>query len=153
MIATPRMAKPTLFLVHGSWHCPEHYDLLIPALSHLGYKAAAVSLPSTQSAEDPPHTLADDTAAVREVVLRELDQGNDVVVVSHSYGGCPANNALEGLDRKSRTAAGHNTAVNALVFIAAVPIAVGGTVFEAGGSKIHPAQDLSKSKYFVEVGA
>ncbi|KAK0932576.1 hypothetical protein LTR29_015854 [Friedmanniomyces endolithicus] len=147
------MAKPTLVLVHGSWHCPEHYDLLIPALSHLGYRSAAVSLPSTQSAEDPPHTFADDTAAVREVVLRELDQGNNVVVISHSYGGCPANNALEGLDRKSRTAAGHETAVNALVFIAAIPIAVGGTMFEAGGSKIHPVQDFSKSKHFSEVGA
>ncbi len=146
------MTKPTLVLVHGSWHCPEHYDLLVPALSHLGYKSAAVSLPSTQSPEDPPHTLADDTAAVREVVLGELDQGNDVVVISHSYGGCPSNNALEGLNRKSRTAAGYGTAVNAMVFIAAVPVAAGGTLFSAGGSRIHPVQDLSKSQHFVEVG-
>ncbi|TKA71137.1 hypothetical protein B0A55_08215 [Friedmanniomyces simplex] len=146
------MAKSTLVLIHGSWHCPDHFDLLIPCLSRHGYESVAVSLPSTQSPEKPPKTLADDTAAVREAVLDELSQGNNVVVVAHSYGGCPANNALKGLDRKSRTAAGHDTAVNAIVFICAIPLPIGGTFIGVLGGKPHPLHDLSKSKDFAEVG-
>ncbi|KAK4888852.1 hypothetical protein LTR27_012313 [Elasticomyces elasticus] len=146
------MAQPTLVLVHGSWHSPEHFELLVPALSYHGYKTLTASLPSTQSMDLPPRDLSDDTAAVRDAVLTELDQGNDVVVVAHSYGGCVANNALEGLDRRARTAAGHKNAVTAIVFLCAAPLPVGTTFLAAIGGKPHPAHDFSKSKDFVEIG-
>jgi len=61
--------------------------------------------------------LADDTAAVRDAVVPELDQGNNVVVVAHSYGGTPVNNALEGLNTKSRSSNGSSTSVLALAFL------------------------------------
>ncbi|KAK3617316.1 hypothetical protein LTR22_026779 [Elasticomyces elasticus] len=146
------MAQPTLVLVHGSWHCPEHFELLIPALSHHGYKIATASLPSTQSMDLPPRDLFDDTAAVRDAVLTELSRGNDVVVVAHSYGGCVTNNALEGLNRRARTAAGHKSAVTAIVFLCAAPLPAGTTFLAALGGKPHPVHDFSKSKDFVEVG-
>lgn len=66
-------------------------------------------------------TLADDTAAIRDCVLAELDQGKDVVVVAHSYGGCPANNALKDLDISSRTAVDASTSVRAIAFLCAMP--------------------------------
>ena len=147
------MAKPTLVLVHGSWHSPEHFELLIPLLSRNGYKCVAVGLPSTQSPDLPPRTLANDTAAVRDAVVAELKQGNDVVVVAHSYGGAPSNNALKGLDVKSRKAEGHESAVTALVLLCAIPLEAGKSFIGTLGGKPHPVHDLTKSKDFVYVAS
>ena len=115
------MPKPTLVLVHGAYHSTKHFSPLITSLESYGYKCVPVPLPSTQSPNLPPATLADDTAAIRNAVIAELDHGDDVVVVAHSYGGCPANNALKGLDTVSRTAAGASASVLVIAFLCAVP--------------------------------
>lgn len=44
----------------------------------------------------PPVTsLDEDTEAVREAVLKELEDGRDVVVHAHSWAGVPVNNVGE----------------------------------------------------------
>lgn len=78
-----------------------------------------------RSIDLPPATLADDTAAIRGAVVSELDSGNDVVVVAHSYGGYPTNDALKDLGGASRTAAGASKSVLALAFICAIPLPAG----------------------------
>jgi pimeloyl-ACP methyl ester carboxylesterase len=130
------MAPPTLVLVHGSWHSPEHFGPLIRNLDSHGFKCVPAALPSTQSADLPPANFADDTAAVRDTVLKELET-NNVVVAAHSYGGAPTNNALEGLDVASRKAAGDSTAVTAIVFICSFPFGKGVSMLEILGG--HPA--------------
>lgn len=115
------MAKPVLILVHGAYHSTQHFEPLQKNLESHEYRCVPISLPSTQSPDLPPATLADDTAAVRNAVITELDQGNNVVVVAHSYGGCPTNNALKDLDSTSRTAAGASTSVLAIAFLCAMP--------------------------------
>ena len=98
-------------------------------LESKGYKCVAVSLPSTQNTDTPPAGLADDTAAVRSVVLDELDtEKQDVVVLAHSYGGVPANNALYELDKTTRSGSGHTTSVKAVTFMCALPVPKGCTV-------------------------
>lgn len=144
--------KPTLVLVHGSWHCPEHFVPLVDVLERRGNRSVSVSLPSTQSPALPPASLANDTAAVREAVLSELDAGHDVIVVAHSYGGAPANNALHGLDAKSRTVAKATTAVVAIVFLCAVPVSVGATFLDTIGGRPAELHDLSKHAGFSVVG-
>ncbi|KAK0263607.1 hypothetical protein LTR35_017512 [Friedmanniomyces endolithicus] len=146
------MSKPSLVLVHGSWHNPQHFELLIPFLLNQSYKVRAVSLPSSQPLDTPPHDLADDTATVREAVVAELDHSNNVVVVTHSYGGCPSNNALKGLDPKSRKAAGATSAVTAIVFLCAIPIPTGTSFLDAMGGKPMAIHDFSKSERFAIVG-
>ena len=125
------MAKPVLVCVHGAYHSPKHFDPLRGSLEKSGYRCVLVSLPSTQSIDLPPATLADDTAAVRNAVIAELDQGNNVTVVAHSYGGCPANNALEGLDSVSRATRGASTAVLSIAFLCAIPQPAGSTFANA----------------------
>jgi pimeloyl-ACP methyl ester carboxylesterase len=125
------MGNPTIVIVHGAMHCREHYEPLMQNLESKGYKCVTVALPSTQSIDTPPAGLADDTAAVRSVVLNELDkEKNDVIVLAHSYGGVPANNALYELDEKTRSSNGHTTSVKAIAFMCALPIPKGST---AGG--------------------
>jgi pimeloyl-ACP methyl ester carboxylesterase len=126
---------------------------LLPLLEKEGYRCVTVNLPSTQFIDTPPQDLAADTAAVRNSVITELDAGNDVVVVAHSYGGCPSNNALKDLDRKSRSTSGARTAVTALIFLCAIPLPVGSTFLGALGGKPHPVHDFTRSKDFADVGA
>ena len=137
------MSKPSLVLVHGSWHCPEHFRPLIQDLETQGYKCVPVSLPSTQSPDLPPATLTDDTVAVRTAVQGELDQGNSVVVVAHSYGGTVANTALENFDRKTRSSTGFTTSVLAIAFICAIPIPKGMSLISGtNGTHSKPIHDL-----------
>ncbi|KAK4553029.1 hypothetical protein LTR86_009953 [Recurvomyces mirabilis] len=150
------MSKPSLVLVHGSWHCPQHFELVTPILEGHGYHTVPVSLPSTQSHDSPPKDLADDTAAVRSAVLSELDHEKDVVVIAHSYGGCVANNALSNLDAKSRASEGKTTKVLAIIFLCAFPIPAGTTFAQAAGigpDRSHPMLEYKYSPDFADVAA
>lgn len=142
------MSKPTLVLVHGSWHSPLHYDGLIKDLETHGYKVVPVSLPSTQSPGLPPASLTDDTSAVRIAVLSGLDAGNNVVVIAHSYGGTPANNALKGLEVNSRKADSASTAVTAIASLCAIPTPAGSTFRDNLGGQPAPIHDLSRDANF-----
>ncbi|KAK3048183.1 hypothetical protein LTR09_010522 [Extremus antarcticus] len=71
------MSLPTIVLVHGSWHSPEHFGPLINNLQSHGYKCVPVALPSTQSPDLPPSTLGDDTTAIRDTVDFCEGQAND----------------------------------------------------------------------------
>lgn len=121
------MPTPSLILVHGSWHHPQHWSAITKDLEAYGYKCIAVDLPSSQSPDEPPARLSDDSHVVRSTVLAELDAGNDVVVVAHSYGGHPTSNSLKGLDEESRKASGSSASIKAIVFLAAIPTFPGKT--------------------------
>jgi len=151
------MSKPSLVLVHGSWHSPEHFAPLTKDLKGHGYHVVTVDLPSMRGSDLPPASLADDTAAVRKAVTAELDAGHNVVVVAHSYGGTPSNNALEGLDEKSRKANGASTAVLAIAFLCAIPTPAGKTFLDnvrvpRNGANCPQIADMSKNPDFAYVG-
>jgi hypothetical protein len=92
-------------MVPGAWHTTKHFQSCTKALKSFGFRVVVVSYPSIAS----PITnvgLTADTAAVRAAVLAELDLGHDIVILSHSYGGVPMSNALAGLSKTARLAAG-----------------------------------------------
>lgn len=85
--------KPTLLLVPGAWHSPTHYAPLTEALTQAGYKCEAVAL-ATVDPKDPAHTNADsDVEVIAAAIERLLAAGEDVVLVTHSYGGIPTQSA------------------------------------------------------------
>ncbi|OAP55307.1 hypothetical protein AYL99_10280 [Fonsecaea erecta] len=87
------MAKPTLLFVPGAWHSPAHYEALMKALEEHEYHCEAVALPSVDP-KDPPNTDADTDAAAISAAIRDiLSSGNDVVLITHSYGGIPGQSA------------------------------------------------------------
>ncbi|KAI9148111.1 Serine carboxypeptidase [Paramyrothecium foliicola] len=57
-------------------------------------------------AGDPAATFKDDVDAAREVVSKEINEGRDVVVIAHSYGGMVGNSAIKGFAKpRASTAA------------------------------------------------
>ena len=118
--------KPTIVIVPGAMHSTKHYEPLMQQLRSYGYKCVGVPLKTTQSTDTPANGLGDDTNAIQTAVSELLDgEENDVVVLAHSYGGVPANNALHGLDTESRQAQGKSDSVKALAFMASLPIPKG----------------------------
>jgi len=73
------MSVRTIIFVHGAWHSPKFFDKVIAILEPLGYKCVTVSLPGTGGVPSVKNLDAD-TAAVRTVVLKEIDAGNDVMI-------------------------------------------------------------------------
>ncbi|KAJ5729618.1 alpha/beta-hydrolase [Penicillium malachiteum] len=86
---------PTLVLVHGSWHQPSCYDKITKLLQEQ-YKLKCVcpSLPSTR--DNPAATFKDDLDATQKAIADEVNQGRDVIVVAHSYGGIVGSSAIKG---------------------------------------------------------
>ncbi len=87
------MESPTLLLVHGSWHGPWCWDLLLPELHVLGLRTATVALPSMGTRREDLGSLHDDAAAIERAAA---SLPGDVVVVAHSYGGVPTTQARFG---------------------------------------------------------
>ena len=73
---------------------------------------------SVEPGAEIPDDCQPDIDVIRKTVLEELDNGLDVIVVTHSYGGIPGTSALRGLDAASRKKAGFNTSVAALAGMA-----------------------------------
>ncbi|EXJ54706.1 hypothetical protein A1O7_10047 [Cladophialophora yegresii CBS 114405] len=87
------MAKPTILFTPGAWHSPAHYEKIMTALQQHGYETEAVAL-ATVDPKDPPNThVDDDVQVISNAINKILLSGKDVVLVSHSYSGIPAQSA------------------------------------------------------------
>ncbi|OOO13791.1 hypothetical protein OAory_01023860 [Aspergillus oryzae] len=118
--------NPTIVIVPGSWHCPKHYKYLIDGLAKFNYEAVGVTLPSVNSS--PPHASWDqDAQAVREVILKSLDNGNDVIAVAHSFGGVAMSEAVKGLGKEAREKQGLKGGVVRLIYMCAMALPEGQT--------------------------
>jgi len=90
---------PTLIFIHGAWHTSACFSRIIEPLRFLPnpYKCVAVDLPSVGSAEDSParKSWQPDIEFVRDVISAELEGNNSVLLVSHSLGSVPSQNAVQ----------------------------------------------------------
>ncbi|KAJ8114996.1 hypothetical protein OPT61_g3256 [Boeremia exigua] len=102
------MPKPHVVLLHGAWHSPIYFAKITALLQDHLYVVHAQQLPSVgvPPSWTPPSDLSQDTAAARSLVDRAIADGNDVVVICHSWGGTIASNALVGYSKKERAEKG-----------------------------------------------
>lgn len=145
------MARPTIVFVPGSWHGPECFQPLMDELAGHGFKTTAIALPSnTLDTHAPPATLSDDTAEVRKAIEAELEVGNDVCLIAHSYGAVPASNACRSLGRDARAASGQKAAVVSFVVMTG-PLVFPGISFAGDfGNKPSPIHNIQYP--FTKVG-
>ncbi|MFD8075556.1 alpha/beta hydrolase [Streptomyces sp. NPDC059718] len=111
------MALPSLLLVPGAWHKPEHLQLLIDDLPGIDVHTVALT-----SCGDDPKALGDmysDAAAIRAAVEAI---GGPVVVVAHSYGGVPTTQALAEAPN-----------VKSIVYLAAFQLDAGDSLLSSAG--------------------
>lgn len=126
-------AKPTVLLVHGSFHGPECWHLVKPKIEALSYPVVTVSL-ATVGRQNPTATYLNDVAAIHKVILPILDEGKEVVIVAHSWGGIPGVASIENQSIAERVAKGQIGGVKAILLIASgVILKRGATLAETNG--------------------
>lgn len=112
------MTAPTFIFSLGAWVVPAVFDATRSRLEALGFPSDCPAHPSI-GAEPPTKTLADDVSSLRGVLSAFSDEGRDLVVVAHSYGGVVASSAVEGLSKAVRTQAGKPGGVVKVIYLAA----------------------------------
>ena len=117
--SSPDFASTVVILVPGAWHSPRHYDLVFEELRQEGFHAICERNPSCDCTNPDDTSTAGDASAIRRSIISRLNQGSEVVVIMHSYGGCPGAAAAQGLSKTERQAAGQPGGVIGLIFICA----------------------------------
>lgn len=103
--------KPTILLITGAWHVPEHYHLISAGLRAHGFRVSVPHLPSNTNTNEAAHLadLDDDIAFIRSHAKQLLAHGQDLLVLMHSYGGVVGSYAFANMPtRATSTAATQN---------------------------------------------
>lgn len=129
--------KPTILIVHGAWHQPLHYRPLINRLRQANFTVLVPTLTTSgydDSIDGKSHL--DDVRRINETLLPVLDEGKQVIVVGHSYGGIPSTEVTESQSVEERAARGLKGGIHSIIYISPVPaLTKGVTPFDAGGKK------------------
>lgn len=114
--------KPYTLIVPGSLTPAAAYDRVIEAVTKRGHEVRALQLPTvrlrseTGPVREPP-TMYEDAALIAREAEALADEGRDVIIVSHSYGGVPATESVRGLSRAARRAEGKTGGVVRLAYM------------------------------------
>lgn len=131
------MGNPTFVFSLGAWVIPATFDATRSHLDVLGFPSVCPAHPSI-GAEPPTKTLSDDVASLREVLVKLADEGQELVVVGHSYGGVVTSCAVEGLSREARAKEGKTGGVIKVVYLAAFAIDKGQSLLGMLGGNYLP---------------
>ena len=100
-------SKPTIILVQGSFQPPAAYDTFTKSLRAHGFTVILPPLPSLNNHDSPDFAkkdLASDASMIQAEAERLIvEQGRDIMLVMHSYGGLVGSEAIpEDLSARER---------------------------------------------------
>ncbi|KAL4944496.1 hypothetical protein BDV06DRAFT_233188 [Aspergillus oleicola] len=97
--------KPIFVFIPGAWHTADTFDGLRSLMAEQGLDSEAIATPSV-GASPPVKGLHADVDHTKAILQGLADNGRQVVVVTHSYGGIVGASAVEGLGYAQRSKAG-----------------------------------------------
>lgn len=116
------MAPPALLIVHGAWHRPEHFNLLVAELSDFEVHSVAL----TSSGVDPAE-LGDMYTDATVIAAAAAAIDGPVVVLAHSYGGIPTTQGLR-----------YATNVRRILYLASFQLQPGQSLLSPGDGVLVP---------------
>lgn len=126
MGSLPVNSKPYIIIVPGSFSPPHFYSKIVDELSSHGYETTAIHLPSIGRRDPtPPATMADDAAYIQSVTSKLADEGKEIIMVTHSYGGICGTESLKGLAKADREAAGKKGGISRVLYVTSLVPSVG----------------------------
>jgi pimeloyl-ACP methyl ester carboxylesterase len=117
--------RPAIVISPGAFCPPVLYEDVASVLRSSGYEVHIVSHRSIGTPYSPPPTMYDDAAQIHDLLVSLADQGKEVVLVMHSYGGMPGTEAVKGVSILERKAQGKPGGVSHLLYVAALIAEVG----------------------------
>ncbi|KAK7752316.1 hypothetical protein SLS62_005652 [Diatrype stigma] len=131
------MSKRSLLLIPGAFAVPDLYDSLVNAVAAKGYEIKALHMPSVAPATGPkegePPTMYDDAAFIAKEAESLADEGKDVIIMTHSYGGVPGTESVRGLSKTERQKQGKKGGIVRLAYMTSLVLAVGDAATSAQG--------------------
>lgn len=125
--------KPSVVLVHGAWHVPEHYSDFIQQLQNAGFDVFCPRLPTCDETKRLTADMFGDARVVRDQVISLLEKSREVIMLLHSYGGAVGTEAVKGLSASERAAKGLYGGVTRLIYMCGFMLQVGESV---GGASL-----------------
>src|ERR1700754_298567 len=119
---------PSLLIVPGAWHSPDHWRPLVDELS--GVDVHTVTLPSNG---DDPAALRDMYADAEVIAQAAAAIDGPVVVLAHSYGGIPTTQALS-----------YARNVQHIIYLAAWQLHAGESLTSVNGGSLMPWSRLHR---------
>lgn len=104
------------------------WDAVLDKLHSAGYDALTVELQTVSPPSTAPaKTMADDAAHIHGVIEALANDGKDVLMVVHSYGGIPGTQAVQSLTQIERKEQGKDGGIVGLVYVSSLLINAGET--------------------------
>ncbi|KAF1960812.1 alpha/beta-hydrolase [Byssothecium circinans] len=127
-MSTTTTAKPTILLIPGSFSTGTVYDSLATALSlHPSAPPLQIlTLPTVGKRPGELPTMYTDAAFINAAARALADEGKEIILMAHSYGGVPASEALKGITKKEREREGKRGGVVRVAYMTALVPEVGG---------------------------
>ncbi|GCB17156.1 pyrethroid hydrolase [Aspergillus awamori] len=137
---------PIIVIVPGAFGTPQGFEKLLPHLTEAGYATHPGSYPSCNPSDPANVSSPQDIAHLRDNVLLPLlnEEGKDVVIIAHSYGGVVAGGAARGLAKGTRTTQGQSTGVIGLIYVVGNITLDGESLFNAVGGAYPPFIKVDK---------
>jgi hypothetical protein len=135
------MSKPTIVIVPGSFTSGSAYETLTSILTkQYNYEVIVGTLQSTSRAPpEKPATMQEDAAYFRGIIEALSNQGKDVVVVGHSYGGIVATESVKKVTKLERQAQGKSAGgVVRVIYLASLIAQIGETALQVIGGQLGP---------------
>lgn len=124
----------TIAIVPGSFSPAHCYTTLTDRLTQHGVQSVVIDLPSVGRRDGkPPGTMTDDVNEISRVVSALADDGKEVILMTHSYGGIPGTQSLENLSHKARSSEGKPGGIKQVVYLTSVLVQVGVSNFDLFG--------------------
>jgi pimeloyl-ACP methyl ester carboxylesterase len=120
------MTLPTIVFIPGAFAHPSCFDSIATLLQRSNYPTTYAPYPSLNPSDPSTASVSTDVSEVRKNFLLPLieEQGKDVVVFAHSFGGVVAGGAAAGLCKTTRRKRNEEGGVIGLIYL------VGGIVGE-----------------------
>ncbi|KAL8980454.1 MAG: hypothetical protein Q9205_004467 [Flavoplaca limonia] len=107
-----KIETTTIVIVPGAWHPAILYEDLVSRLQAAGYGAIVASYPSCNSQSPKTATCDQDAKAIRQQCLSLMENdGKDLLLVCHSFGGIPGGAAAHGLSKEERLQKGEKVGI------------------------------------------
>ncbi len=130
--------KPTIVICPGAWQLATEFSAFTSKLISAGFPTEVITHPSVGSTSNILPGLPEDVITTRTVLTKLVDEGKEVVLLCHSYGGVVGSCAVEGFSLNERENEGKEGGVKIVVYLAAFMIPKGKSLFDMLGGQPTP---------------
>lgn len=120
---------PHVVIVPASFAPPSLYTKLVQSLAQYALETTAIDLPSVGFRDTlSAATMEEDAEHIKMVTAKLADEGYEIILVMHSYGGVCGTESTAGVSKKERQASGKQGGIVHLVYISSPVPEIGGAV-------------------------